>query len=325
MTSLPRYAGSDRRPPGAEAMEASNALTPNRDSPDLHLRPRPGAGENARQSRPHGRSSGVSWEVLVVDNNSSDDTASVVQAPAGRFRFHFTSCTTSSGKSYTLNTGLAAGRSTFVVFTDQTWSSSRDGCRRDAPMVADPESITPGGRFIQSGRRHALGGSIAIAATCGARSRFSTAARRRSSSKSGSRLRSAPTWRSAATLIDSVGGFDPAFGRRGRRCWARNRLNSSAGERAAHAEPMRPTWKLHHHVPASRLTRKYFRRWWLLEGISDRGCTRFHPRSDAGGDLGAAKRVCRCSTVRDQSDGRHVVSGLGQPGETRHHRRDAQR
>lgn len=60
---------------------------------------------------------GVSWEVLVVDNNSPDDTAAVVQEFMGKLplRYLFEG---RQGKSYALNRVLDESTSDWVVFTD---------------------------------------------------------------------------------------------------------------------------------------------------------------------------------------------------------------
>jgi len=60
----------------------------------------------------------VSFEVIVVDNNSTDDTRGVVAKAAGRFeqlRYAFEPC---SGVSFGRNTGIREARGAIVAFTD---------------------------------------------------------------------------------------------------------------------------------------------------------------------------------------------------------------
>jgi glycosyltransferase involved in cell wall biosynthesis len=61
----------------------------------------------------------VDWEVLVVDNNSSDQTRDVVQdfcrRYSGRFRYLFES---QQGKSYALNSGIRQSHSLILAFAD---------------------------------------------------------------------------------------------------------------------------------------------------------------------------------------------------------------
>ena len=63
--------------------------------------------------------SGITWEVLVVDNNSTDQTREVVEAFSrhhpGRFRYLFEP---HPGKSYALNAGIAAAKGDALAFMD---------------------------------------------------------------------------------------------------------------------------------------------------------------------------------------------------------------
>jgi glycosyltransferase involved in cell wall biosynthesis len=82
---------------------------------------------------------GVQWEVLVVDNNSSDQTRAVVEEfcrnSPDRFRYLFEG---RPGKSYALNTGIAAAQGNELAFMDDdvtvapTWLQNLT-----APLRAD--------------------------------------------------------------------------------------------------------------------------------------------------------------------------------------------
>ena len=65
------------------------------------------------------------YEILVVDNNSTDATRGVVDAHAasGRVRYLFEA---RQGKSYALNTGLAAARADLYVIVDDDFLLPRD-------------------------------------------------------------------------------------------------------------------------------------------------------------------------------------------------------
>ena len=257
---------------------------------------------------------GVSWDVLVVDNNSSDDTAVVVRDRQQGFPvpLHYLH-EPRQGKSYALNTGLAAGRSTFVVFTDDDvvvepgWLQAAI-----APMVADSRIDYTGGPVYPiweapcpswlDRHRGDLWGTIAILDY--GPSPFVFEERQRVPLGANMAVRRA--------LIDAVGGFDPAFGRKGTSLLGQEQAEffcrtQAHGARGAYA----PDMKLHHHVPASRLTRNYFRRWWLWKGISRSRLHRIHPRSDAGVDLRAATRVAGVPLFAIRAMARHVVEGLG--------------
>src|SRR5579862_5854161 len=61
----------------------------------------------------------VTWEILVVDNNSKDRTRETVEdfcrAYPNRFRYLFEPC---QGKSYALNAGISNSMGNILVFTD---------------------------------------------------------------------------------------------------------------------------------------------------------------------------------------------------------------
>ena len=63
--------------------------------------------------------SGLSWELLVVDNNSNDHTKAVVEAARRRgslpCRYVFEP---RQGKSHALNTGIAHAKADVLAFTD---------------------------------------------------------------------------------------------------------------------------------------------------------------------------------------------------------------
>ena len=46
-----------------------------------------------------------------------------------------------------------------------------------------------------------------------------------------------------------------------------------------------PAMEVHHHVPAARLTRRYFRRWWFGKGVSRAALDRIQPVTELGVDL----------------------------------------
>lgn len=92
----------------------------------------------------------VSWEVLVVDNNSTDETRNVVeefcQRYPGRFRYHFES---RQGVTYARNAGIANSRGEVLAFTDDdvtvlpTWLQNLT-----AELLRDPQWAGAGGRTL---------------------------------------------------------------------------------------------------------------------------------------------------------------------------------
>jgi hypothetical protein len=88
-------------------------------------------------------------------------------------------------------------------------------------------------------------------------------------------------------VFDRVGGFRPDLGRTGGRLL----LGQEVPElllrvRAAGFHGMYlPAMEVHHHIPARRLTRQYFRSWWFGKGVSRASLERMQPVTELGIDL----------------------------------------
>jgi hypothetical protein len=52
-----------------------------------------------------------------------------------------------------------------------------------------------------------------------------------------------------------------------------------------------PRMEVHHHIPAARLTKNYFRRWWVGKGVSRAMLERIQPVTDRGLDLRTVPHV----------------------------------
>jgi glucosyl-dolichyl phosphate glucuronosyltransferase len=91
----------------------------------------------------------VEWEVLVVDNNSTDDTRAVCESVAkrnpGRFRYFFEA---KQGKSNALNTGIREASGKILAFTDDDVTVHQDWIAQtfDAFQQFDCSGI--GGRIV---------------------------------------------------------------------------------------------------------------------------------------------------------------------------------
>ncbi len=93
----------------------------------------------------------IEWEVLVVDNNSNDETRAVVEdfcrQHPGRYRYIFEP---HPGKSFALNTGVREAHGDVLAFTDDdvtvdpTWVQNLTAC------VNDGEWAGAGGRTVLS-------------------------------------------------------------------------------------------------------------------------------------------------------------------------------
>lgn len=87
------------------------------------------------------------YEVLVIDNNSTDDTRQVVQTFQDQYPNIFYQLETAVGLSHARNTGVRVARSSFVAFTD-------DDCRlqKDWLLFAS--------RHIEEKRGKVFGGAV---------------------------------------------------------------------------------------------------------------------------------------------------------------------
>jgi len=92
---------------------------------------------------------GVGWEVLVVDNNSQDETPQVVEGFCrqypGRFRYLFES---RQGKSYALNTGVQKARGDIIAFTDDDMTVEPTWLWNLTRPLHDDQWAGTGGRIL---------------------------------------------------------------------------------------------------------------------------------------------------------------------------------
>jgi glycosyltransferase involved in cell wall biosynthesis len=240
------------------------------------------------------KADGLRWNVIVVDNNSSDTTREVVTSRIPRYpvelRYLFEP---RQGKSNALNTGLAGTDATIVVFTDddvrvsEGWLAA--ACR---PMLDDPRIDYTGGpvrpiwerpcpRWLDRARSD-LWGTLAILDH--GPEPFVFEDRRRVPLGANMAVR--------RSLIDRIGGFDPGLGRRGSSLLGQEQAEFFCRSRAAGARGLYvPAMLLHHHVPATRLTRSYFRRWWYWKGVSRSRLEQLHPVTELGVDLSRVVRL----------------------------------
>jgi glycosyltransferase involved in cell wall biosynthesis len=91
----------------------------------------------------------VEWEVLVVDNNSRDQTREVVEdfcgRYPGRFRYLFEP---QPGKSYALNAGIREARGDVLAFMDDDVTVERSWLQNLTAGLQDSEWAGAGGRIL---------------------------------------------------------------------------------------------------------------------------------------------------------------------------------
>jgi glycosyltransferase involved in cell wall biosynthesis len=91
----------------------------------------------------------VSWEVLVVDNNSTDRTPQVVEEFSvrypGRFRYLFEP---TAGKSHGLNAGIEAARGDIVAFVDDDVTVEKTWLQNLTAPLQNGDWAGVGGRIL---------------------------------------------------------------------------------------------------------------------------------------------------------------------------------
>jgi glycosyltransferase involved in cell wall biosynthesis len=207
------------------------------------------------------------WEVIVVDNNSTDDTRAVVEAAARSFpaplRYIFEA---EQGRSPALNAGIRAAAGRIIATTDDDVRVEPDWLTRAGEALRELQCDYVGGRVLpiwgapppawlaQGGKYWAV---IALLEYGPDPVEFGT---------------SVPLGVNMAFdrhAFDRAGLFDPNTGRKAgtllgqeiREWCIRAR---AAGVRGFYA----PKLSLRHIIPASRLRKAYFRRWFYWRGIS---------------------------------------------------------
>src|ERR1041385_9504474 len=94
---------------------------------------------------------GLEWELVVVDNNSTDDTRAVVELAAGQARLPCRYLLEPRpGKSFALNAGIAQALGKVLVFTDDDVTFDR-GWLGAGLAALDPPDWRRGGGGSGSG------------------------------------------------------------------------------------------------------------------------------------------------------------------------------
>ncbi len=237
------------------------------------------------------RSARRTWEAIVVDNNSRDNTRQVVERHASAFPVPLRYLLeTRQGRSSALNAGIAVAAGTVIAMTDDDvrvdagWldaacdaiDDNADPTIRYAGGPVDPMWETPPPPWLDLTRGD-LWGTIAIQDHGSEPFVYETARR----------VPLGANMAAHRSLFDRVGGFRADLGRTSGATPLGQEVPEwlmrvrAAGYRGAYV----PAMRVRHHVPAARLTRSYFRRWWYGKGVSRSALERFQPVTELGVDL----------------------------------------
>lgn len=239
------------------------------------------------------RAPAMRWDVLVVDNNSTDGTRDVVHSRISGYpvplRYAFEP---RQGKSNALNSGMTACLARVIVFTDddvvvpEHWLEEAVRPlleRADIDYTGGPvRPIWGGPRPLWLDEAGNLGGTIAVK-DHGAEPFIFEEQQKTPLGVNMAVKRS---------LIERIGGFRPDLGRNGKSLLGQEQAEFFYRSREAGGRGLyNPRMVLDHLVPASRLTRSYFRRWWYWKGVSHARLHRIHGRTELGIDLHTVPRV----------------------------------
>jgi glucosyl-dolichyl phosphate glucuronosyltransferase len=233
---------------------------------------------------------GRRWDVVVVDNNSSDATRAIVERHAAAFpvplRYLFEP---RQGRSSALNAGIIASVGAVIAMTDddvrvepQWLDAACDALGGGAgsfsyaggPVRPMWETLPPAWLDLSRGD---LWGTIAIQDH--GDGAFVYEERRK--------VPLGANMAARRELFDMAGTFRSDLGRTsGRLVLGQEVPELLMRARAAGLQGLYvPRMRVHHHVPAARLTRRYFRRWWFGKGVSRAALERIQPVTETGIDL----------------------------------------
>lgn len=212
-------------------------------------------------------------EILVVDNNSTDGTPSVVATYAAGCRFPVTCLhETRQGKSFALNRGLEHSHGDVIALTDDDVVPADDWLARivdgfrthDVTFVFGKVlprwSVTPPPELLTERARH-IWGPLALLDYGDTETEYLPDTR-------GVGLPIGANLALSRQAIVTIGGWRTDLGK----------VNNTLISGEDHEIFMRlrrhdlfrglydPLNVVHHYVPASRLTRRYFRRWFYWSG-----------------------------------------------------------
>jgi glycosyltransferase involved in cell wall biosynthesis len=205
----------------------------------------------------------VEWEVLVVDNNSLDNTRAVTEdirrQHPGRFRYLFEP---RQGKSYALNSGIREASGEILAFMDDDVSVDSKWLQRLTGALDSGEWVGAGGRILPEQpfsppRWLAIGGPQGMGGVLALFDRGDEPGE----------LDWAPFGTNMAfrrSMFEKYGGFRTDLGpNRGSEIRGEDtefgRRLTSAGERLRYE----PQAIVYHSVPPNRLHKGYFLTWWF--------------------------------------------------------------
>jgi GT2 family glycosyltransferase len=213
--------------------------------------------------RPHG-----DWEVIVIDNNSTDDTHAAVRAAARAFPAPLRCLTERiQGRSAALNAGLAAARGDVIVTTDDDVRLGADWLDRAGGAHERLEADYVGGRVLPIWRaprprwlpdRNCRQWAVVALLDYGPEP-----------VEFGTRVPLGVNMAFRREAFARAGGWDTRVGRRAGTLLGQEVRDWCVRARAAGLRGVyAPEMVVRHVIPEGRLTKTYFRRWFYWRGVS---------------------------------------------------------
>jgi len=204
------------------------------------------------------------WELIVVDNNSSDETRCVVEecskVSGWSLQYVFEP---KQGKSHALNKAVRLARGRIIAFTDDDVIVSPDWLRAIIHAFARTNAACVGGKILplwEGARPHWLTnhffGYLALL----------------DHGETPKYLDKAKLWGCnfafRADILSKYGPFDPNLGTCGNTLY-RGEDTDFLARLLSHNEAIfyDPSILVHHAVPIARMRRKYFRKWCFDSGV----------------------------------------------------------
>jgi glycosyltransferase involved in cell wall biosynthesis len=210
----------------------------------------------------------VDWEVIVVDNNSGDDTPEVVARISKRFpvevRYLFEG---EQGKPAALNAGMAIARGDVIAFTDDDHRFEPDWLEQAAVGLKRFDCDYVGGKILPL-----FEGPVPRWLTT-ASSRHRSVIGMADYGSDAHEFAERPAMGGNLVVrreaFSRVGSWDNRLGRRGKSLLGQEQREWCIRARAAGLRGFYiPEMVVYHLVPAERLRKRYFRRWFYWHGIS---------------------------------------------------------
>jgi glycosyltransferase involved in cell wall biosynthesis len=211
-------------------------------------------------------------DIVVVDNNSSDDTAAVVRAGAGR-RFPVAYLfEPAQGKSFALNRGLSHAAGDVIALTDDDVLPAPDWAARIVEAFRESDATFVFGKVLPrwertpppellTDRAQAIWGPLAIVD-------YGDAPLAYRPESLGQRLPIGANLSILRSALMTIGGWRTDLGKVNNTLIAGedHEIFARLRRHGLYRGVYDPKIVVRHHVPGSRLTRRYFRQWFYWHG-----------------------------------------------------------